>query len=46
MRTTLVVRKIRWKKYLTRNPMTGTPREKASCTEVRSRGPNEKERNM
>lgn len=31
-----MVRKIRWKKYLTRNPVTDTLREKVSCVEVRS----------
>ena len=42
-----MVRKIRWKKYLTRNPVTDTLREKASCVEVRSRRQiKEEERNM
>lgn len=42
-----MVRKIRWKKYLTRNPVTDTLREKVSCVEVRSRRQiKEEERNM
>lgn len=47
LRTISVVRNIRWKKCLTRSPVTDTLREKASGVEVRSSIQNKEEgRNM